>query len=197
MGSSSGETLKERIFAANLVPARGRPSGLALLTNTLLDLAIQIADGLDAAHAKRIIHRDIKPANIFVTRRGEVKILGFGLAERLPQQAGEEELTGDSTVVFDAILNGTPTSPVQLTPGLPPELARLIAKATEKGREVRYQHASDLRADLKRLKRDMRSGRSGVAGGTTEGFGPASQCAPWYWELPCWWSRRQSAHLSD
>ena len=77
-----GQTLKERIaVGAGLVPGQGRPQGAPLRTDELLDLAIQIADGLDAAHSKGITHRDIKPSNIFVTTRGEVKILDFGLAK--------------------------------------------------------------------------------------------------------------------
>lgn len=210
-----GQTLRYRI---SFGPKGSLPSGSnPFHVDELLDLATQIADGLEAAHLKGIVHRDIKPTNIFITTRGQVKILDFGLAKlepsgretpeagvgsdlptlgaiqepltspglalgtvgyMSPEQARGEQLdsrtdlfsfgavlyemaTGRQAfsgntpaVIHEAILNRMPPSPVRFNPELPPALEQVIFKALEKDREVRYQHAGELRADLRRLRRD-------------------------------------------
>jgi len=246
-----GRTLKHRIEAGarGVLPGSEGERRSPLQAEEILELGIQLADALDAAHAKGIVHRDIKPANIFITQRGQAKILDFGLAkltvqrgtavpaimpgatgetpvpqdaptigpdeEHLtspgtamgtvaymsPEQARGEELdartdvfslgvvlyemaTGrvpfrgaTSAAIFGAILHEAPAPPLQLNPGLPPKLDEIITKALEKDRELRYQSAAELRADLKRLKRDTDSGRTGATSAAVTAALPAAEAA--------------------
>jgi serine/threonine protein kinase len=211
-----GTTLKYRI--------EGKPMSV----EQLVDFGAQVADALEVAHAAGIVHRDLKPANLFLTKRGQAKILDFGLAivtsgkvpqlepaggslataaideahltspgsavgtvaYMSPEQARGEELdartdlfsfgavlyematgrqpfTGNtSAIIFDAILNKPPTASVRINPDLPPQLEAVIDKCLEKDRTLRYQTASDLRADLQRLKRDTQSSKVAVVSGS-------------------------------
>src|SRR6202789_366555 len=201
-----GQTLKHRI------------DGKPLPIDFVLDLGIQIADALDAAHAKGIVHRDIKPANIFITKTRQAKLLDFGLAKidprrdlnatsdgetlkdltspgsalgtiayMSPEQARGEELDGrtdlfslgatlyetttgkqafdgnTSAVIFESILNRNPPSANQMNPNLPPQFERILDRSLEKDRDLRYQSAAEMRAEMKILKRTLDSQRSAAA----------------------------------
>jgi tRNA A-37 threonylcarbamoyl transferase component Bud32 len=229
-----GKTLRDRIL------------GRSLPTDELVALAVEIAEGLEAAHRKGIIHRDIKPANIFVTGHGHAKILDFGLAKVAPGQSSSaasvgaaptvmselhltspgtavgtiaymspEQAAGDdpdartdlfsfgavlyematglpafsgntSAMVFDAILHKAPASAARLNPNLPVELEQITNKALEKDRKLRYQSASELGVDLKRLRREVESGRTGAVSayaGTAVAARPSQAQRKLSWKL--------------
>jgi serine/threonine protein kinase len=216
-----GQTLKHRID--------GRP----LPTDFVLDLGIQIADALDAAHGKGIVHRDIKPANIFITKSRQAKLLDFGLAKidprrdlnataaeetlkdltspgsalgtvayMSPEQARGEELDGrtdlfslgatlyemttgkqafdgnTSAVIFESILNRNPAPPHQLNPDLPQQFERILDRSLEKDRDLRYQSAAEMRAEMKILKRTLDSQRSAAAQTLSSSSSGASVATP-------------------
>ena len=222
-----GESLSEKI------------QGIPLPLEKVLDIGIQVTDALDVAHSKGIVHRDLKPGNIFVTNRGQAKILDFGLAKLArdrhatmetvggdaptlvrpqltspgtavgtvaymsPEQARGDELDGrsdlfslgsvlyemvagkipfdgkTSAVIFQGILTGTPTCPTQINASVPPKLEEVIDKALEKDVDLRYQSAAEMRADLKRLKRDSDASRASQpyahSGSVAAATPPASQ----------------------
>jgi serine/threonine protein kinase/Tol biopolymer transport system component len=206
-----GESLSDRI------------QSIPLPLDKILDIGIQVTDGLAVAHSKGIVHRDLKPGNIFVTTRGQAKILDFGLAKLArdrqaaletvggeaptmarpqltspgssvgtvaymsPEQARGDDLDGrsdlfslgavlyematgrvpfegkTSAVVFQGILTGNPRRPTQVNPAIPPKLEEIIDKALEKDTDLRYQSAAEMRADMKRLKRDSDASRGAAA----------------------------------
>jgi serine/threonine protein kinase len=217
-----GQTLKHRI------------DGKPLPIDFVLDLGIQIADALDAAHGKGIVHRDIKPANIFITKTRQVKLLDFGLAKidhrrdlnataaeetlkdltspgsalgtvayMSPEQARGEELDGrtdlfslgatlyetttgkqafdgnTSAVIFESILNRNPPPANQLNPNLPPQFERILDRSLEKDRDLRYQSAAEMRAEMKILKRTLDSQRTATAHASPQsGSAVAAPAAP-------------------
>jgi serine/threonine protein kinase len=226
-----GTTLKYRI--------EGKP----ISVEQLVDFGAQVADALEVAHTAGIVHRDLKPANLFLTKRGQAKILDFGLAKLAsspqpekvggslataaideanltspgsalgtvaymsPEQARGEELdartdlfsfgavlyematgrqpfTGNtSAIIFDAILNKPPTATVRINPDLPAQLEAVIEKCLEKDRTLRYQTASDLRADLQRLKRDTQSSKVAAVSGRSSVVLPEPKSERRKWPL--------------
>ena len=235
-GSAAGAGPGRQFMVMELLDGRSLKDHLAagpLAFDQVLVLGSQIADALDAAHAQGIVHRDIKPANLFVTRRGALKVLDFGIAKlgqpdradaatralsdqlttmgttvgtvsyMSPEQARGQEIDARSDVfsagvvlyematgrlpfhgstvatTFEALLTKPAAAPSTIAPGLPPGFDHIVLKALEKDREVRYQSAAELRADLERVRRAADSSQVAAATAATAGAMPAARRRSW------------------